>query len=105
MNRKKKQIKMEALIEDFSSYTGSKKSYCALHNIKVHAFDYYSKKQGTSTSSSGSFLPIQLQSPPPLSQLTINYPNGTQLLLPSTTPLTLLSQLVQIQIDQIASDV
>ena len=105
MNRKKKQSKMAALIEDFSSYTGSKKSYCALHNIKVHAFDYYSKKQETTSSPSKSFLPIQVQDVPTVSHLTINYPNGNQILLPSSIPLNLLSQLVQSQRDQITSDV
>jgi len=96
---------MKAIVEGFSKYEGSKKSYCESHKIKPHVFDYYRKKLNGFSNSPATFVPIQINQPIPLDPLEVYYPNGNRLVLSLDTPRSLIIELVQISIDKMPSDV
>ena len=103
MNRKK-DIHMKSIVEGFGNYAGSKKSYCDLHNIKTHVFDYYRKKLKEEEQSKG-FVPIQFKQRVSISPMELHDPNGNSLILSVDTPLSILTQLVQISIENKEVDV
>ena len=102
MNQEKV-TRMKKLIQGFSDYVGTKKSYCESHQVKPHVFDYWRKKLQRPIKSSSSFIPISLQeSKAPLLvpvQLEVCYNNGRSIRLPSNTPISLLEQLLKLQVD------
>ena len=97
MNRKKDK-KMEMIVRRFSSYEGSKKSYCEQHKIKPHVFDYYRKKLKRAKGGQPKFLPIQIKELKDVAPIELYYPNGNQVRLSVDTPITLLKQLLQINL-------
>ena len=98
MNQKKV-TRMQKIINGFSDYAGTKKSYCESHQIKPHVFDYWRKKLQRPSKSSPSFIPISLQPSKVAVQLEVCYGNGRSIRLPSHTPVSVLEQLLKLQID------
>ena len=102
MNQEKV-TRMKKLIQGFSDYVGTKKSYCESHQVKAHVFDYWRKKLQRPIKSTSNFIPISLQEnkvPEQLPvQLEVCYGNGRSIRLPSNTPVSILEQLLKLQID------
>ena len=98
---------MKSIVEGFGNYAGSKKSYCDLHNIKTHVFDYYRKKlkEEEEENQSKNFVPIQFTHRISVAPIEVHYPNGNCLILSVDTPLSILTQLVQIPIENKEVDV
>ena len=95
---RKKEKKIAKLIQGFSGYEGSKKSYCEQHKIKPHVFDYYRKKLKGDMEGQPKFLPIQIKESKQVERIELYYPNGNQVRLSADTPITILKQLLQINL-------
>jgi len=98
MNQEKV-TRMKNLIKGFSDYTGTKKSYCELHQVKPYVFDYWRKKLAFDPKSSPSFIPISLQRSKVPVELEVCYGNGRSIRLPCHTPISVLEQLLKLQVD------
>ena len=99
---------MRPIVEGYVNFSGSKKEYCARYDLNPYTFDYWrtrvketdaaaKKKEKAPTHKTG-FVAIA----PPVSSSSLNYiihlPDGKRLELPDTTPVTVLTQLLQIQV-------
>jgi len=99
---------MKSIIEGFGNYEGSKKAYCDLHNIKIHVFDYYRKKlkeEEEEENQSKNFVPIQFKHQLSIAPIEVHYPNGNSLILSVDMPISIITQLVQIPIENKEADV
>lgn len=94
-----KVARMTKIVQGFSDYVGTKKSYCESHQVKPQVFAYWHKKLQGSLKSSSHFTPISLQERKVPVELEVCYGNGRSIRLPSTTPISLLEQLLKLQID------
>jgi len=103
--------KMRPIVEGYANFQGTKKEYCAPHDLNPYTLDYWrsrikeidgsvkNKKIKEDTSSPIGFIavPPPASSVPSASLYTLHLPDGKRLDLPLTTSIELLTQLLQIQ--------
>ena len=96
---------MRPLVAAYATYSGTKKAYCAQHDLNTHTFDYWRKRVAaaeaatqhppTKSPKQNSFVEL-----PPLptsaALYTLHLPDGKRLELPLQTPIAILTQLLQI---------
>jgi len=99
---------MRPIVEGYNDFRGTKKEYCARYELNPYTFDYWrtrvketdaaaKKKEKASTRKTG-FVAIPAPVLSSSSNYIIHLPDGKRLELPDTTPLTILTQLLQIQV-------
>jgi len=103
MNQKKV-TRMKKLLSGFSDYVGTKKSYCERHQIKPHVFDYWRKKlcpvlEASVSDVPSRFVPLSLKPSKVSDYLELYYENGRSIRISSATPVSLIEQLLKLQID------
>lgn len=119
-------LEMRPLVLGYANYDGTKKAYCAMHNINPHTLDYWRKRIGlidgsskqvvsqeakaakstTGKSKRGGFVSVPIPSQDLTKALsfgdwsgyTLHLPDGKRLDLPSNTPTQILSELLQTQL-------
>jgi hypothetical protein len=99
---------MRPIVEGYPDFTGTKKEYCARYDLNPYTFDYWrirvketdavAKKKGKAPTHKTGFVAISAPVLSPTSNYIIHLPDGKRLELPDTTPVTVLSQLLQIQV-------
>lgn len=104
---------MRPIVEGYKDFAGTKKEYCAGYNLNPYTFDYWRirvkeadaeinaatvRTEKIPTRKTG-FVAIPAPIPPfSSSNYIIHLPDGKRLELPTTTPVTILTQLLQTQI-------
>ena len=99
---------MRPIVEGYKNFSGTKKAYCATYDLNPYTFDYWRSRvkevdasksltQKSPTHKTG-FVAIPVPTSPSFSNYTIHLPDGKRLELPSTTPISILTQLLQTQI-------
>ena len=99
---------MRPIVEGFRDFGGTKKEYCAGYNINPYTFDYWRSrvkeadatpnKTENPTVRKSRFVSIPSPMTLPPEYYVIHLPDGKRLELPSSTPLTILTQILQTQI-------
>ncbi len=88
---------MRPIIEGFSDFAGTKKSYCQGQGIHLHTFDYWLKKfrQTPASQPSTGFVALELEPPGDSPAMELHFSNGNRLRLPADVPLALLQALIK----------
>lgn len=87
---------MIKIVEQWANSDKSQKDFLKENNITIHKFYYWLKKY-RELSSPGGFVPLRLtKNRNSITQIEIEYPNGTKIHLPSTTNLSVIRQLIMI---------
>ena len=116
---------MRPIVLGYTNYDGTKKAYCAIHNLAPHTLDYWrkrirvidgsskqakgqelkaSKKNASNVTKRGGFVSVPIPSQAFTSSFeawtgyTLYLPDGKRLDLPPNTPIQILSHLLQTQL-------
>ena len=100
----KTQSEMEPMVAAYAQYSGTKKSFCAEQGINPHTFYYWQRKLSEHISppkKGNKFIALEVKGSRredvgKLGQLELVYPNGNRILLPISSSLQLIEQLVQL---------
>ena len=92
--------KMRPIVAAYANYTGTKKAYCAQHDLNPHTLDYWCKRiaavdKPPKSSKQSSFIELAPFASS-TSCYTLHFPDGKRLELPLQTPIDFLAQLIQI---------
>jgi len=87
MGKQRKQSQMFPLVKRYLASGQSKVDFCAIHNIKVHTFQYWIvkyKEDRLDRKQRDRFVPIQIQEDKAVTNgnLRVTFPNGTKVELP-----------------------
>ncbi len=85
--------KMFQLVEQWQLSGQSQKAFTEAHGMKLFTFRYWVQKQREQPGSTGAFIQLGSQA---TNGISIRYPNGTELQLPATTPLSSLKVLLSL---------
>ncbi len=94
MTTQERREKMLQLVTDWQQSGKSQKAYAEAHNIKLVTFRYWIQKHRQQDQSSDSFL--QLGSQLASTGIIIRYPNGTELQLPTNSPVSTVKELLSL---------
>ena len=94
MTTQERREKMLQLVTDWQQSGKSQKAYAEAHNIKLVTFRYWIQKHRQQDQSSDSFL--QLGSQLAFTGIIIRYPNGTELQLPTNSPVSTVKELLSL---------
>jgi hypothetical protein len=83
-DKKEHRLQKLQMIDQWQQSGLSQKSFCAANGIAYHVFHYWYGVYRSDKSTSGSFLPLQIQHPKNDQQITITGINGIQLQVPFT---------------------
>lgn len=93
MSKEERARKMLALVEQWQQSGESRQAFAAAHQINNHTFQYWiSKKQKAHRSNSGF---VQLNGITG-TNISLRYRNGVELLLPSSIPVSMLKELINL---------
>lgn len=102
----KTQSEMESVVAAYAQYSGTKKSFCAEQGINPHTFYYWQRKLSTDspTKKRNKFIALEVKgsrvgTTNEYGQLELVYPNGNRILLPTSSSIRLIEQLVQVSSD------
>ncbi|MEM6320849.1 MAG: hypothetical protein AAF960_24500 [Bacteroidota bacterium] len=101
---------MRPIVAAYATHRGTKKAYCAQHDLPVHTFDYWRKRvaavdsaaqsKGVEPKQQSSFIQLPPMSAACLSPAspayTLHFPDGKRLDLPLPTSIDTLTHLLQI---------
>ena len=94
MTKVERREKMLQLVSDWQQSGKSQKAYAQAHNIKLVTFRYWIQKHRQQDQSNDSFL--QLGSQLASTGIIIRYPNGTELQLPTNSPVSIVKELLSL---------
>ena len=94
MTTQERREKMLQLVTDWQQSGKSQKAYAQAHSIKLVTFRYWIQKHRQQTHSSDSFL--QLDGQLASTGIIIRYPNGTELQLPTNSPINTVKELLSL---------
>lgn len=94
MTTQERREKMLQLVTDWQQSGKSQKAYAEAHNIKLVTFRYWIQKHRQQRQSNDSFL--QLGSQLASTGIIIRYPNGTELQLPTNSPVSTVKELLSL---------
>lgn len=94
MTTQERREKMLQLVTDWQQSGKSQKAYAEAHNIKLVTFRYWIQKNRQQRQSNDSFL--QLGSQLASTGIIIRYPNGTELQLPTNSPVSTVKELLSL---------
>lgn len=102
---------MRPIVAGYAAYSGTKKAYCAQHDLNPHTLDYWRKRIQTidadtptaqdkpsKSKKQSSFVELPPLAVAPASLYTLHFPDGKRLELPLQTPLEMLSALLQLSV-------
>ncbi len=97
--RHKTRDEMESILQSYQNHEGKQKDFCAAHGIRANQLHYWRRKlsKAAPVSKANKFIPLKIGAVELTEQIEINYPNGNSVKLPTTTPLALVEQLLQIR--------
>ena len=88
---------MHPIVESYSTYEGTKESFCVERGIKAPTLDYWRRKlcRGSNGESLHKFVALEVNSPGTNLEIELHYPNGNRLIMPQGTSLSVLQALVK----------
>jgi|TARA_B110000908_G_C10078075_1_gene368253 transposase-like protein len=105
---------MRSIVADYEDYDGTKKTYCATHELNPHTFDYWrervraadarnvtkptKRKISNSTSNFVELSPTRATLKPTITHYMLHFPDGKRLELPLGVSAELLIELLKIQL-------
>ena len=93
MSKKEKRQRMYFLVEQWQQSGESQKAFAQEHQINLYTFRYCIDKKLKSQDAPSGFVELTGSTGSPVS---LRYPNGVELLLPSTVSVTLLKGLIHL---------
>ena len=84
--------RMQELVAQWQQSGMSQIGFAQTHDLKIHTFKYWINKFRDQHQSDSMF--IQLQSKVVSTEISLRYPNGVELRLPSQTPVQFIKNLV-----------
>ena len=93
MTSNERRQKMTQLVEQWQQSGQSQKSFAEAQGVKLFTLRYWIKKQRTQDNHTAAFIQLGSQA---TNGINIRYPNGAELQLPATTPLSTLKVLLNL---------
>jgi hypothetical protein len=93
MTSNERRENMFQLVEQWQQSGQSQKAFAEAHGMKLFTFRYWVQKQREQPGSTGTFIQLGTQA---TTGINIRYPNGTELQLPATIPLSTLKVLLSL---------
>jgi hypothetical protein len=91
MTQQDKRSMMFSMVEQWQQSGLSQTEFARVHNIRCRKFQYWIRKHGHNEIKEAGFIQLNGLS---ASSISIRYPNGVELLLPSQTPAGFIKMLV-----------
>ena len=93
MSKEERTQQMYSLVEQWQQSGESQKSFAQGRQINLYTFRYWINKKLKTQDAPSGFVELTGSTGTPIS---LRYPNGVELLLPSTVPMGLLKGLIQL---------
>ena len=97
--KQKTKAEMETILTAYANYSGTKKAFCKEYGIKGHTLYYWQRKLSSSSpKQSSDFIKLEISDGVVTESISIYYPNGNRVTLPSVIDQRLLENLIRLNI-------